>query len=90
MKKASWMKTGIGWGALLLTLTLGCSTQQRPAPQINDSWTGAAQRAETAAGRAEAAASRAEATADRVEAAVKRVEEAATQIESRTMRRLRK
>jgi len=90
MKRFHWMKTGVGLGALLMAFTLGCATKRPPMPQITDTWTEAAQRAETAAGRAEAAASRAETTAARVEAAVKRVEDTAARMETRFMRRLRK
>lgn len=90
MKRLDGMKTGIGLGALLMILTLGCATKLPPMPQLTDTWTEAAQRAETAAGRAEAAASRAETTAARVEAAVKRVEDAVAQMEARVRQRLRK
>jgi hypothetical protein len=90
MERSRWMKTGVGLGALLLTLTLGCATRQAPAPQITDTWSASAQRAEAAARRAETAASSAEATAGRVEAAIKRVEDAAAQMEARVMRGLRK
>lgn len=91
MRKVScWIKTSVGLGALLLPLTLGCAARQPPAPQITDTWSEAAQRAETAAGRAEAAASSAEATADRVEAAIKRIEDAAAQMETRVLQRMRK
>jgi hypothetical protein len=90
MARSHWTKAGVGLSALLMTLTVGCATRQRPAPQITDTWTGAAQRAETAAGRAETAASRAESTAARVEAAVKRVEDAAAEVEARVKQRMRK
>jgi hypothetical protein len=90
MERSRWMKAGVGLGALLMTLTLGCATRQRPALQITDTWTESAQRAETAAGRAEAAASRAETSADRVEAVAKRIEDMAARVEARTMQRMRK
>jgi hypothetical protein len=89
MKKYSWMKTGVGLGVLLLTFTLGCATK-RPAPQITDTWTESAQRAEAAAGRAEAAASRAETSAARVETSVKRIEDTAARIEVGVMRHMMK
>jgi hypothetical protein len=89
MKSYSWMKTGIGLGILLLPLTLGCATK-RPTPQITDTWTEAAQRAEAAAGRAEAAANRAEAGAARVEASVKQIEDVTAQIEGGVMRHMMK
>lgn len=90
MERSHWMKAGVGLGALLMTLSLGCTTKRQPAPQITDTWTEAAQRAETAAGRAEAAASRVETTAARTEAAAKRLDDAVVQMEARVMERLRK
>jgi hypothetical protein len=87
MKSYNRMKTGVGLGILLLTL--GCATR-RPAPQITDTWTESARRAEAAAGRAEAAASRAETSAARVEASVKRIEDAAAQVEGDAMRHMMK
>lgn len=90
MERSRGMKAGVGLGALLMTLSLGCATKRQPAPQITDTWTEAARRAETAAGRAEAAASRVEAAAVRAEAAAKRLDDVAVQIETRTIERLRK
>jgi hypothetical protein len=89
MKKYRWIKPGVGLGIFLLTLTLGCATK-RPTPQITDTWTESAQRAETAAGRAEAAANRAEESAARVEASVKRIEDVAAQVEGGVMRHMMK
>lgn len=83
MKRSHWLKSSVGLGALLMTMMLGCSTQQQPVAQITDTWTEAAQRAEAAAGRAEAAANSTEATADRVKAA-------AARMEARVMQRMRK
>lgn len=90
MARSHGMKAGVGLGALLMTLSLGCATKRQLAPQITDTWTEAAQRAETAAGRAEAAASRVEITAARAEAAAKRLDNAVVQMETKIIERLRK
>ncbi len=78
---------GIATGMLCAALGIGCAPKQ---PQIQDTWTPAAQRAETAAGRAEAAAGRAEAAAGRVEAAAQRAENAAARVEAMVSKSMRK
>jgi hypothetical protein len=70
-------------GALFLTVTTGCSPKRQPAPQLTDTWTPAAERAEAAAKRAEEAAAR-------VETAAKRTEDAAARVEAMTTRAMRK
>jgi hypothetical protein len=82
MRIPRWTATGIATGALLVTVNLGCAARQ-PAPlQVADTWTAAAQRAETAANRAETAANQAEAAAARVETAAQRAEDAAARMEA--------
>jgi len=81
------MTAGIAAGALLAIVSAGCAAKQ---PEIRDTWTAAAQSANTSASRAEAAASRAEAAASRSEAAAKRVEDAAAKIEAMTTKSMRK
>ena len=78
---------GIAAGALFATLGMGCAAKQ---PEIQDTWTPAAQRAETAAGRAEAAAQRAEAAATRVETAAQRAENAAARVEAMVSKSMQK
>jgi hypothetical protein len=78
---------GMVAGTLFAAVAVGCTPTQ---PQIQDTWTPAAQRAETAAGRAEAAAQRAEAAAGRVEAAAQRAENAAARVEAMVSRAMRK
>jgi hypothetical protein len=80
--------TGVAAVALLGMINLGCAAKQPEAPR--DTWTAAAQQANSAASRAEAAASKAEAAAARAEAAAKRVEDAAARIEAMTMKSMRK
>jgi len=80
--------TGIAAVALLGMINLGCAAKQPEPPR--DTWTAAANQANTAASRAEAAASKAEAAAARVEAAAKRAEDAAARIEAMTMKNMRK
>ncbi|MGE0679420.1 MAG: hypothetical protein AB7P69_00705 [Candidatus Binatia bacterium] len=81
--------TGVAAVALLGVINVGCAAKQQPeAPR--DTWTAAAQQANSAASRAEAAASKAEAAAARVEAAAKRAEDAAARIEAMTMKSMRK
>jgi nucleoid-associated protein YgaU len=78
---------GIATGMLCVTLGMGCAARQ---PEIQDTWTPAAQRAETAAGRAEAAAQRAETAAARVEAAAQRAEAAASRVEAMVSKSMQK
>jgi hypothetical protein len=73
--------------ALLATINLGCAAKQ---PEIRDTWTAAAQQANTSASRAEAAAGRAEAAAGRAEAAAKRVEDSAARVEAMFSKQMRK
>lgn len=80
--------TGIAAAALLGMVNVGCAAKQPEAPR--DTWTAAAQQANSAASRAEAAASKAEAAAARVEAAAKKCEDAAARIEAMTMKSMRK
>lgn len=70
---------GIAAGVLSAALGIGCAARQ---PEIQDTWSPAAQRAEAAAQRAETAAQRAEAAATRVEAAAQRAENAAARVEA--------
>lgn len=78
---------GVAVGTLFATLSIGCAARQ---PEIQDTWSPAAQRAEAAAGRAEAAAQRAEAAATRVEAAAERAENAAARVEAMVSKSMRK
>lgn len=80
---------GITLGALLTMLNSGCAARS-PQPQITDTWTAAAQRADTAAQRAEMAANRAEEAAARVETAAKRAEDAAARVEAMVSKTMRK
>jgi hypothetical protein len=80
--------TGVAAAALLGMINLGCAAKQPEPPR--DTWTAAANQANSAASRAEAAASKAEAAAARVEAAAKRAEDAAARIEAMTMKSMRK
>jgi hypothetical protein len=82
--------------AMLATVNLGCAAKQKP-PQIRDTWTPAASRAEAAAKRTEEAAQRAEQSAMRaetaatkVEATVSRVETAIERIEAMVSKSMRK
>lgn len=79
---------GVAAAALLGMVNVGCAAKQPEPPR--DTWTAAAQQANSAASRAEAAANRAEAAAARVEAAAKRAEDAASRIEAMTMKSMRK
>lgn len=69
-------------GALLLTMA-GCNPTRQPAPQLTDTWTPTAERADAAAKRAEEAATR-------VETAAKRTEDAVARVEAMTTRAMRK
>ncbi|MBI3304148.1 MAG: hypothetical protein HYZ72_18955 [Deltaproteobacteria bacterium] len=79
---------GIAAAALMGMVNLGCAAKQPEAPR--DTWTAAAQQANSAASRAEAAASRAEAAAAKVEAAAKRAEDAAARVEAMVAKSMRK
>jgi hypothetical protein len=80
--------TGVAAATLLGMINLGCAAKQPEPPR--DTWTAAANQANSAASRAEAAASKAEAAAGRVEVAAKRAEDAAARIEAMTMKNMRK
>jgi hypothetical protein len=82
--------TGIAAGALLAAVSSGCAARQQPVEAPRDTWTAAAQRADSAASRAETAANRAEAAAARVEAAAKRAEDAAARVEAMVAKSMRK
>ena len=81
---------GVAAAAFLSMTNLGCAAKQPPPPAPRDTWTAAAQQANSAASRAEAAASKAEAAAARVETAAQRAEDAAARIEAMTMKSMRK
>lgn len=90
------LATWVTAAAMLATVNLGCSAKQKQ-PQIRDTWTPAASRAEQAATRAEEAAKRAEQAATRaetaaakVEATVSRVESAVERIEAMVSKSMRK
>ena len=87
MRASGRIVTGIATAALLATINLGCAAKQ---PEIRDTWTAAANQANTSAGRAEAAAGRAEAAAGRAEAAAKRVEDSAARVEAMFQKNIRK
>jgi uncharacterized protein DUF3359 len=80
--------TGIAAVALCGMVNLGCAAKQPEPPK--DTWTAAANQANSAASHADAAAGRAEAAASRAEAAAQRVEAAAQRIEAMTMKSMKK
>ncbi|MCS6927040.1 MAG: alanine-zipper protein [Candidatus Binatia bacterium] len=87
MRTSRRLMAGIAAGALSAALSMGCAARQ---PEIQDTWSPAAQRAEAAAQRAETAAQRAEAAATRVEAAAQRAENAAARVEAMVEKSMRK
>ena len=89
MRTSGRITTGIAAAALLAIVNLGCAAKQQQ-PEIRDTWTAAAQRADSAASRAEAAANRSETAASRVEAAAKRTEDAAARVEAMVAKSMRK
>ena len=74
---------GLMLGAGIAVGSLGCSAKQ---PQINDTWSAAAQSANAAAEKTSTAASRAESAAHTAESAASRTEEAAERVEAMVAR----
>lgn len=75
--------TGIMLGTGIALGSLGCAAKQ---PEIKDTWSTAAQSANSAAERTSTAASRAESAAERAESAVSRTEEAVQRVEAMASR----